>query len=165
MLTKRFRTGEMSVSYETVEMGPKLYSVAPNFSLKDAEGSRVQLYDLIGERGVLLAFVRNIWEPASIRRILYMQRHLQKFQAKGYSIALIIQDRQYSLWTFYMSSPMTVTVPLLADENGDVHAAFNMEHAGLVLLDADANIRSKWLMPDERVWPKARDLLEEACCQ
>ncbi len=152
----------MTMAFETVEMGPKLYSQAPNFSIKDAEGNRVQLADLIGERGVLLAFVRNIWEPASIRRILYMQRHLQKFQSKGYNIALVIQDRQYSLWTFYMSSPMTVTVPLLADEDGAIHQSFNMEHAGLLLLDADANIRSKWLMPDERVWPKARDLLEEA---
>jgi peroxiredoxin len=148
--------------YETAEMGPKLYSSAPNFALKDAEGHRVELSELIGERGVLLAFVRNIWEPASIRRILYMQRHLQKFQANGYSIALVIQDRQYSLWTFYMSSPMTVTVPLLADEDGSVHHAFNMDHAGLLLVDKDANIRCKWLMPDERVWPKARDLLEEA---
>lgn len=154
----------MTMTHDTVEMGPKLYSKAPNFAIKDAEGNRVQLTDLVAGRGVLLAFVRNIWEPASIRRILYMQRHLQKFQANGYSIALVIQDRQYSLWTFYMSSPMTVTVPLLADERGEVHAAFNMEHAGLLLLDADHVIRAKWLMPDERVWPKARDLLDEAVC-
>jgi peroxiredoxin len=151
-----------SIGYQTAELGPQLHTPAPPFKLVNAQGDNTHLQDLMGERGVLLAFVRNIWAPASIRRILYMQRHFNKFQQSGYNVALIIQDKQYSLWTFYMSSPMSVIVPLLADENGAVHTAYNMDHAGLVLLDKNRIARSKWLMPDERVWPKAREVLQEA---
>ena len=151
------------MTYDTMEMGPELHSQAPNFELVDAENKRHTLQDVMGNRGVLIDFVKNIWEPASIRRILYMQRHFHRFESEGYNVVLVVQDRQYSLWTFYMSSPMTVVVPLLADETGELHQAFNMQHAGLVLIDTNFKIRSKWLMPDERVWPKAKDLLDEAC--
>jgi len=149
------------MAYETVEMGPTLHVPAPQFKIEDAEGKLTTLDDLMGQRGVLMAFVKNIWEPASIRRILYMQRHFKRFQAQGYNVALVIQDQQYSLWTFYMSSPMSVVVPMLADEKGEVHRAYNMAHPGLVLLHADKTVKSKWLMPDKRVWPKARELLQE----
>lgn len=147
--------------YETAEMGPTLHTQAPDFMLHDHEGCEQTLMGMMGERGILIGFINDIWKPASIRRILYMQRHMKKFASEGYNVALVIADKQYTLWTFYMSSPMTVYVPLLADSNMAIHEKYSMQHAGLVLIDKSAIIRAKWLMPDELVWPRAKDLLDE----
>lgn len=147
--------------YETAELGPKLHTPAPHFSLKNHEGGMSCLEQLLGSRGLLIGFVSDIWKPASIRRILYMQRHLAKFESEGFNLALIIGDKQYNLWTFYMSSPLTVVVPMLADEDMSIHRAFSMNHPGLLLLNPDGLIQAKWLMPDEQVWPKAKELLQE----
>lgn len=146
---------------DTAELGPILNTYAPDFALQDHERHVRNLKSIIGQRGVLLGFIADIWKPASIRRILYMQKHFHKFAAEGYNVALLIADQQHTLYSFYMSSPMTVSVPLLADPDYAAHRQYNMRHSGLVLVDSAGLIRAKWMMPEERVWPKVRDLLNE----
>jgi alkyl hydroperoxide reductase subunit AhpC len=59
-----------------------------------------------------------------------------------------------------MSSPLPIPFPLLADVDAEVHQVYNMDqHPGLVLLDRKRLVRAKWLVPDERVWPKMQDLI------
>lgn len=148
--------------YETVEIGPNIGMSAPNFKLEDHERCERDLNSLYGERGLLLGFIDSIWEPASIRRILFMQRHIHRFAAIGYSAALVVADKQYALYSFYMSSPMTVAVPLLADSKLEVHNLYRMVHPGLIVIDTNNILQHKWLMPDERVWPKAQEIIEQA---
>lgn len=147
---------------DTLEIGLKIGQIAPEFELEDHERHLRRVQCLMGERGLLLGFVNNIWEPASIRRILFMQRHIHRFENAGLQAALVIADQQYTLYSFYMSSPMTVAIPLLADPFQSVHDLFNMPYPGLLLLDKNAILRHKWLMPDERVWPKTQDIIVEA---
>lgn len=149
--------------YETAELGPILRTQAPQFTLQDHEGHDRTLSSLVGERGLLIGFIHDIWKPASIRRILYMQRHTRTFGSEGYNVALVIVDKQYTLWTFHMSSPVTVFVPMLADPDGAVHKRYNMLHPGLIRINADGIVCSKWMMPDEMVWPRAKEVLAE--CQ
>lgn len=147
--------------YNTVEIGPRLDTAAPEFACSDHAQVRRHVDELMGEHGLLLGFIGDIWHPASIRRILWLQRHAQTFLHGGINVALLIRDQPYMLYGFYVSSPTPVAFPLLADVRGDVHRLFNMEsHPGMVLLDRFRFVRHKWLMPDERVWPKIHELLE-----
>jgi peroxiredoxin len=146
---------------DTIEMGPRLQTTVPDFALPDGDNNELDLSDLMGQQGLLLAFVDTIWQPASIRRILYLQRHYKRFKNHGIEIAIVIGDTQQSVWSFHMSSPTSVLIPLLADENLSAHQMFNMRQAGLVFLDCDYTLRSKWLVPDERIWPSAKNILND----
>jgi peroxiredoxin len=144
----------------TLEMGLPLWAHAPDFALYDHKGHVVEYSSLMGERGLILGFTGDIWEPASVRRILWLQRHQQQFQKQGVNLGLLVCDKPYKLNGFSMSSLVPLEFPLLSDADRNVHAQYNMEpFAGLILIDHQWSIREKWIMPDERVWPKIGDLL------
>lgn len=147
--------------FNTIQMGPSLDTPAPDFSLFNHENRKIHLKELAGTRGLLLGFTGDIWQPASVRRILWFQRHYPRFVRLGIEVALLICDKPHMLYGFYMSSVTPVGFPLLADVDRLVHKQFSMErYSGLVLLDRDLVIRDKWLVPDERVWPKEQELLQ-----
>lgn len=151
---------DMMNKLQTMELGPYLTTIAPDFRVPDHNNEPHRLADLLGERGLLIGFVGDIWQPASIRRIIWLQRHAQTFMQRGTNVTLLIRDDVFMVYGFYVSSPITPNFPLLADKDGAVHDLFNMSrNPGLVLLDSQRVIRQKWLMPDERVWPKISDLL------
>jgi peroxiredoxin len=147
--------------YNTLELGPRLKSLAPEFSLLNHEHRESTLQDMMGEKGLLLGFTGDIWQPASVRRILWLQRHTSRFVRHGINVALLICDKPHMLYGFYMSSVMPLEFPLLADDERSVHTRFSMQrHAGLILIDSHGIIRDKWLVPDERVWPNVQELLD-----
>jgi peroxiredoxin len=145
----------------TVELGPRLYTPAPDFTACDHAQKPWNLTRLMGEHGLLLGFVGDIWQAASIRRIIWLQRHASTFIRGGFNVALLIQDKPFMVNGFYISSLTPPEFPLLADADGQVHLLYGMtRHSGLVLVDRMGVIRHKWLMPDERVWPKIHDMLD-----
>lgn len=147
--------------FNTIELGPRLNELAPSFSLYNHENRMSHLDELSGPRGLLLGFTGDIWQPASVRRILWFQRHHSRFMRLGVNVALLICDKPHMLYGFYMSSVTPLGFPLLADVDRIVHKQFSMErYAGLTLLDNDLVIRDKWLVPDERVWPKEQELIQ-----
>ena len=147
--------------FNTRELGPHLKSLAPNFSLLNHEHRESTMRGLLGEKGLLLGFTGDIWQPASVRRILWLQRHSSRFARGGINVAMLICDKPHMLYGFYMSSVMPLEFPLLADDERKVHNQFSMErHAGLILIDYNGFIRDKWLVPDERVWPNVQELLD-----
>lgn len=145
----------------TLELGPHLHTLAPDFRVGDHNQTSRQLDDLMGARGLILGFLGDIWLSASIRRIIWLQRHAGTFIREGFNVGLVIRDQPHMLYGFYISSPTPLEFPLLADVSGEVHRRYNMiDHPGLVLLDRSRIIRHKWLMPDERVWPKIQEMLD-----
>ena len=154
-------TGEVDkMLAQTLEMGPRLQTTAPDFTLLNHQSQSVQLSQLFGSRGLLLGFTGDIWEPASVRRILWLQRHYTQLRKKGVGAALLICDQPHTLTGFSMSSAVPLEFSLLADADHVVHEQYNMtRYAGLVLIDADHIIRDKWIVPDERVWPRPVELL------
>lgn len=147
--------------YETAELGPLINFSVPGFSLLDHKQVSHSLDDLMGYTGVMLGFIGDIWQPASVRRILWLQRQVHKFSLLGAPIALIIRDHPHTLYGFHMSSPLPVPFPLLADPDGKIHQAYQMDrHPGLLLIDRQHILRDKWLMPDDRVWPKVQELAQ-----
>lgn len=145
----------------TLEIGPHLLTTAPDFSVGDHNQVRRNLGDLTGKNGLILGFLVDIWLSASVRRIIWLQRHAHTFIRAGYNMALVVCDQPHMLYGYYISSPTPLEFPLLSDVSGEVHRMYNMaNHPGLVLLDNRRIIRHKWLMPDERVWPKIQEMLE-----
>lgn len=145
--------------YETFELGPMIDQYVPNFSLCDHEHVYYSLDELMGQNGMLLGFIGDIWHPISVRRVLWLQRHVQKFAVMGTPVALLIRDYPHTLYGFHMSSPLPVPFPLLADSDGHIHKQYCMDrHPGLLLIDREHRLREKWLMPDDRVWPKLQEL-------
>jgi alkyl hydroperoxide reductase subunit AhpC len=65
------------------------------------------------------------------------------------------------LYGFYVSSATPPAFPLLADVDGGVHRLFNMaRYPGMVVIDPQGIVRHKWLMPDDRVWPRVQEMLD-----
>lgn len=153
------------MALETTELGPVIGTQAPNFTLQDYELNPRDLDSLLNMRGVVLGFIKDIWVPASIRRILFMQKHHRKFQEEGFNIALIIADQPHTLHSFHLSSEVKVDVPLLADPELRVHSLYNMQHPGLVLINADHIIQRKWLIPEECVWLRPKELLAQVLAE
>lgn len=147
--------------YDTLELGPVLNTTAPEFTLSDHTQQPHILSDLMGQNGLLLGFIGDIWQPASVRRILWLQRHVHKFSLMGTPVALMVRDYAHTLYGFQMSSPLPVPFPLLADVDGGVHELYRMaRHPGLLLIDYKGIIRAKWLMPDDNVWPRVPELVQ-----
>ena len=147
--------------YGTMELGPVINTKVYNFKLNNYKGTVHTLDSLMGGNGVLLGFIGDIWKPTSVRRILYLQRHVSKFALMGTPIALLVRDHASTLYGFQISSPLPVPFPLLADEDGSVHLKYGMDrHPGLLLIDNAYMLRQKWLMPDERVWPRMSELVK-----
>jgi alkyl hydroperoxide reductase subunit AhpC len=115
----------------------------------------------MGSNGLLLGFLVDVWLSASVRRIIWLQRHTYSFLRAGVQVAVVVCDQPHTLYGYSISSPSELPFPLLADVNTQVHRLYNMvNHPGLVLLDSQQTIRHKWLMPDERVWPKIQEMQE-----
>lgn len=144
---------------ETVELGPSIHRRVRNFRLLNAKKEWVSLDDVMGDRGVLIGFIGNIWHEASVRRILWMQHYLHKFTVLGTPATLLIQEHISTLRGFEISSPLPILFPMLADEDGAIHQAYSMDrHPGLLLVDNAHILREKWLMPSQRVWPKPKEI-------
>lgn len=149
--------------YHTLELGPSLNTAAPDFSVRNHSHQKVSLNEAMGEKGLLLGFVGDIWLPASVRRILWLQRHAGTFMRADVNLALVICDQPQTLYGFRVSSPLPLEFPLLADVDHAVHRLYNMDDlSGLVMLNSSRTIRHKWLVPDERVWPNVNELLDAA---
>jgi peroxiredoxin len=144
---------------ETVELGPSIHQKVQDFQLLNAKKEWVGLSDLVGANGLLIGFIGNIWHPTSIRRILWMQHYLHKFDALGMPAVLLLHEHISTIYGFEISSPLPVQFPMLADEDGLVHHNYRMDrHPGLLLIDRDYILHQKWLMPSERVWPKPKEI-------
>jgi len=147
--------------HNTVVIGPFLNMPAPGFTIRDHQHHSQTLGDVMGKHGLLLGFIGDVWQPASVRRILWLQRHAGAFMRSGVNLALLICDQPHMLYGFRVSSPIPLEFPLLADVNHEVHKLYNMDLlSGLVLIDSDRMVRAKWLVPDERVWPQIGELLD-----
>jgi peroxiredoxin len=147
--------------FKTLELGPSLNTLAPDFVLSDHSQHKRSLVELMGNRGLLLGFIGDIWEPASVRRILWLQRNSAYFTREHVNLALVVVDQPHTLYGFYMSSSLPLHFPMLADTQRKVHELFNMtRYSGLALIDSHCLIRDKWLVPDERVWPKIHEIVD-----
>jgi peroxiredoxin len=143
------------------DSGPAIHQLAGDFTLRNHANQHEHMVDLIGERGLLLAFIGDIWNAVNVRRILWLQRHAHHILLTGFNLTLISRDQPHTLYGFYISSALPPEFPLLSDVDGTVHRQFNMgKYPGMVLMDDHQIVQRKWLMPDDRVWPRIQEILD-----
>ncbi len=137
------------------------YHPAPQLDLSDCEYKQRDLSSVMGERGVIIGFIRNTWTPESIRRILFMQKYFRRFQAEGYNVCLVVADQPHTLHSFYLSSEVKVDVPLLADPQGTAHAAYEMDKPGLVVIDSQQQVRAQWFVRPGHIWMRPKRIVDK----
>lgn len=148
---------------ETLEMGPRINTLMPDFRLLNGERREQSTKDVMGEYGLLLGFIGDIWMPSTVRRILWLQRHARRVQTLGVNVAVIVRDQPHTLHAFTLSSPVAMEFPMLADPEGTTHALFNLgRNAGMLLISNRRILADKWIMPDDRLWPRVQELIEGA---
>ena len=67
----------------------KVDSLAPFFSLPDADGNIVSLIDLLAQGPVVLTFYRGNWCPYCNIALRSLQKNLKRFRAKGANLVAI----------------------------------------------------------------------------
>lgn len=148
------------MAFKVNPTGPELDTRVPDFALSGTDQTCYTLADVTGETGLILGFIGNLWQQSSVRRILWLQHHQAQFAAKGVPVTLIVQDSQQMLDGLRLTSPVPLSFPLLADITGSAHRLYNIAQAGLMVIDRAGYLRDKWLMTDDRVWPREQELLQ-----
>jgi peroxiredoxin len=149
------------LAYPTTEAQNLPEQMAPAFQIRDHAGRMHHSDDLLGEHGLLIGFVGDIWKAANIRRIIWLQKNSRSIMRNGAKLALIARDEPHVLYGYHISSLTPLDFPLFSDLDGRVHRLFNLSRfAGMVAIDPHGMIRQTWIVPDERVWPRISDITQ-----
>lgn len=104
--------------------GPKVGTKAPDFSLKDQNGTNVTLYDYTAHGPVILLFYRGVWCPFCNITLRAYQQASELFEASGARIlAISPQSPDYSTT---MQTNNSITFPVLSDTGNEVASRYNI---------------------------------------
>ncbi len=146
-------------------------SPAPDFTLRDQDGSDVTLADLKGQR-TLLVFYPLDFSPVCSDQLSIYQELIDDFESKGVKLYGVSVDSAFCHKAF--QDKLNLTMPLLADfePKGAVAKAFgvyNDEHGisnrALFLIEGDGTVSWSYLSPSVLEIPGANlifDALESA---
>ena len=105
--------------------GPAVGEAAPAFTLPDASGADRSLADLAGAEGVVIYFNRSLdWCPICLRQTLEIEAARERFEAAGWTVAVLTYDPQATLARVADQRQLGLT--LLADEGSAVIDAFEV---------------------------------------
>jgi len=137
------------------EEEPQQLPLAPDFSLKDLDGNRVALGDLLG-RGPLLIDFWATWCKPCVKELPHLHDLYLKYRDRGFRVVAISEDSPRSLSkvkSFVAGNKYEFLV--LLDENNTVQRKFNFRALPYtVLLDKDGHVihsRVGYRPGDERV--------------
>jgi len=141
-------------------------TVAPDFTLPDAEGRRVSLSDFQG-RPVVVVFYPLDWSPGCSQQLDVYQQELDEFERRGATIIGISVDSIYSHGAW--AAVRGITFPLLSDfhPKGDVARRYGVWREGdgfseraLYVVDAEGVIRYSHVSPQLHHIPDVYELLD-----
>ncbi len=129
--------------------------LAPDFSLKDLDGKRVALSDLLGRGPVLIDFWAT-WCKPCVKELPHLHDLYLKYRDRGFQVVAVSEDSPRSLSkvkSFVAGNKYEFLV--LLDENSAVQRKFNFRALPYtVLLDKDGHVihsRVGYRPGDERV--------------
>lgn len=98
---------------------------APDFSLKDANGDSISLFDFRGSP-VMLVFYPLDWSPGCSQQLDLYEHEMTEFEKRGVKILAISVDSIYSHGAW--SAVRNISFPLLSDFNpkGEVAKKYNV---------------------------------------
>ncbi|MCA9904201.1 MAG: hypothetical protein KC547_10105 [Anaerolineae bacterium] len=103
------------------------------------------LDSLMGERGLLLVFIGDIWVPGNEHAIRWVNQITRPLIDEGVLSALVTSNAAHTLKGFFASSPMPLTFPLLADSDLRLRYLCAVERRNaIVLIDVHGYLRVRW---------------------
>lgn len=143
------------------EIGPVVGLHAPEFTLHDEKNQSTPLKGIMGEKGLLLAFIHGTWCSHCVQTLYRLRRHSAFYEQAGIRLSVIAIDPPSALRVFKMSANPPLAYTLLADEDEQVHKLYELEHVGAyIVIDAAGIVRSKFLDFDHHGWPGHARVLE-----
>jgi peroxiredoxin len=141
-------------------------TTAPNFILKDLDGKKVELKELLGNGPILVSFWATSCKPC-IKELNELQKVYKNYKEKGFEILAIDQDGPRSISKVKpMVKGLKWEFPVLWDESKDVYRKYHVlgiPHT--VLIDKSGEIRythTTYRPGDEEVIKKKiEELLDE----
>jgi len=147
--------GVLLVPPAVAEEDQEQLPLAPAFSLKNLDGQRVALDDLLG-RGPLLIDFWATWCKPCIKELPHLDDLYQKYKERGFQLVAISEDSPRSLSkvkSFVAGNRYEFLV--LLDENSTVQRKFNFRAIPYtILLDRDGHVvhsRMGYRPGDERI--------------
>jgi len=122
---KNMMFGRIQTAFAKKKMGVESGKNAPLFSLPDHDGNIVSLADFIGQRNVLLIFVRGDWCPSCHMKLRTYQKHSNKFQEKNVVLFAIGPDPVGV--NKEMASKLGLEFKVLADEGQKTAMAYSVQ--------------------------------------
>ncbi len=129
--------------------GLEIGATAPEFSLPDANGTRISLSEYRGQV-VLLVFYPLDWSPACSDQLSLYQSELEEFEHRGVKLVAISVDSIYSHGAW--AAVRGLSFPLLADfhPKGEIAARYGVyresdgfAERALYIIDGEGIIRQK----------------------
>jgi len=144
----------------TEEYGLPVGAILPNFSAHNDENIVHQLNSLMGENGLLLAFVYGTWCATCIQALHSLTRYAPQLQKEGVNIAAVLIDEPKELYNFKISSPRPILFPLLADKDESIHNLYQADSAKVyMIVDRNFVLRHKFVDFDGTQKPNLPTLL------
>ncbi len=142
------------------EYGLPIGATLPVFSAHDDENTVHQLNDLMGENGLLLAFVYGTWCATCIQALHALTRYAPQLHKEGVNIAAVLIDDPAELHNFKISSPRPISFPLLADKDESIHNIYKAGSSKVyMVIDRDFVLRHKFIDFDGTQKPNLPTLL------
>lgn len=147
--------------------GPEVGARFPDsLNAQDQNGKHRSLPELLGQKGVLIAFVRSAdWCPFCMRQLVDLQQRAAQFEKLGFPVVTVSVDTVALVKKFADSQHITYT--MLADPAGDINKrlgirdesypvgskAFGVPQPGIFVLDRDLKIVGKYFVQGFRERP------------
>lgn len=110
---------------ETVQIGPEVGTVAPEFAAVTSAGEATDLAGISGENGAILVFSRSLdWCPFCKRQAIDVQTIADEVAAAGWNLNVITYDAPETLAAFGADNDLTYT--LLSDTDSAMINAFGL---------------------------------------
>lgn len=130
----------------TEEYGLPIGATLPTFSAKDDENHIHELNDLMGENGLILAFVYGTWCATCVEALHALTRYAPQLQKEGINIAAVLIDDITDIHNFKRSSPRPIHFPLLADKEEIIHHAYKADSSKVyMVIDRAYVLRHKFI--------------------
>lgn len=141
--------------------GPAVGVQLPPFSVPDDTEQQRTPDNLIGSRGLLLAFVHGTWCAPCVPTYYALAKYAPVYIKEGVAVAVVSGDNPQSLRNFRKTAPAPLPYTLLADADEQVHELYQTGTTRVWLLaDAGGVIRMKHLDPDGHNKPSHSMLLD-----
>ncbi len=137
-------TGLLFVSWVTAEEDNDKLPIVPDFKLKNLEGERIALSDLLGKGPILISFWAT-WCKPCIKELPHLQELYEKYKDRGFLVVAISEDAPRSVSkvrSFIAGKRYTFLV--LLDDNNSVQRKLNFRAIPYtMLLDKEGHIVHK----------------------